>query len=403
MNAYLQEERQRCQELASQLGREQQGSESRAAEAARLATLAQQATEELMTAREAAQAERSRAEQLLHDKAALQGRVSAAACCCRVGGGPVRGQLLRRLLSLRACRGLLLGSCARPQVSRLACGSCTGAVTCFTVCVPGRSSFDFGRALYGAPPPCWVQVEALQETLGRLDKADDVVMRLTEEKAALELALRGARAEGDAARAAAEERRECCAQAEAACEELKRQLDVTLAQREVAHAAVEGAADQLQALTDSHEGLERQLEAASAELAAAQHEAAQRGALVQHLQQRAAELEGDLRQAADQRDAAVSQLQRMEHQLSATQQEAAAQRQAAAEAAEQLAAVAPEARGLHAKVQSLQAANSSLKEDVKVGLSSVQRACDNQARRCGCDTQSLPRRPAAAAASELAC
>ena len=32
MNAYLQEERQRCQLLASQLGREQQGSESRAAE-----------------------------------------------------------------------------------------------------------------------------------------------------------------------------------------------------------------------------------------------------------------------------------------------------------------------------------------------------------------------------------
>lgn len=33
MNAYLQEERQRCQLLASQLGREQQGAESRAAEA----------------------------------------------------------------------------------------------------------------------------------------------------------------------------------------------------------------------------------------------------------------------------------------------------------------------------------------------------------------------------------
>ena len=32
MNAYLQEERQRCQLLASQLGREQQGSESRAVE-----------------------------------------------------------------------------------------------------------------------------------------------------------------------------------------------------------------------------------------------------------------------------------------------------------------------------------------------------------------------------------
>lgn len=45
---------------------------------ARLSALAQQATEEVMAAREAAQAERSRAEQLAHDKAELQGRVSAA-------------------------------------------------------------------------------------------------------------------------------------------------------------------------------------------------------------------------------------------------------------------------------------------------------------------------------------
>lgn len=81
MNAYLQEERQRCQQLASQLGREQQGSESRAAEVSRLATLAQQATEDLMAAREAAQAERSRAEQLLHDRAELQGRVSIDVDC----------------------------------------------------------------------------------------------------------------------------------------------------------------------------------------------------------------------------------------------------------------------------------------------------------------------------------
>lgn len=75
MNAYLQEERQRCQELASALGREQQGSESRAAEVARLSALAQHSTEEVMAAREAAQAERSRAEQLLRDKAELQGKV----------------------------------------------------------------------------------------------------------------------------------------------------------------------------------------------------------------------------------------------------------------------------------------------------------------------------------------
>ena len=75
MNAYLQEERERCQQLASQLGREQQGSESRAVEVGRLAALAQQSTEEVMAAREAAQAERSRAERLLHDKAELQGKV----------------------------------------------------------------------------------------------------------------------------------------------------------------------------------------------------------------------------------------------------------------------------------------------------------------------------------------
>lgn len=75
MNAYLQEERLHCQQLASALGREQQGSESRAAENARLAAIAQTSTEEVMAAREAAQAERSRAEGLAHDNAELQGKV----------------------------------------------------------------------------------------------------------------------------------------------------------------------------------------------------------------------------------------------------------------------------------------------------------------------------------------
>lgn len=213
---------------------------------------------------------------------------------------------------------------------------------------------------------CPLQVEALQETLGRMDKADDVVLRLTEEKAALELAVRGAKAAAEAAQVEGEERREYAGQLETTCAELRRQLDATLAQQEVAHAAVEGAADQLQALTDSHEALERQLEAASAELAAAQHDAAQRGAHAQHLEQRLAELEGVVRQAAGQRDAALAQLQGMQRQLGAAQHEAAAQRQAAAEAAEQLAAAAADAGGLRAQVHSLQAANSSLKENVKV-------------------------------------
>ncbi len=211
-----------------------------------------------------------------------------------------------------------------------------------------------------------LQVEALQETLGRMDEAGDVALRLTEEKAALELALREAKAAAEATQAAGEERREYAGQLEATCAELRRQLDATLAQQDVAHAAVEGAADQLQALTDSHEALERQLEAASAELAAAQRGAAQRGALAQHLEQRLAQLEGEARQVAAQRDAAMAQLQGMERQLGAAQQEAAGQRQAAADAAEQLSAVAAEARGLHAQVQSLQAANANLKENVKV-------------------------------------
>ena len=77
MNASLQEERQHCQALASQLGREQQGSESRAAEVTRLTALAQASTEEVMAAREAAQHERSRAEQLAHERAELQGKVRA--------------------------------------------------------------------------------------------------------------------------------------------------------------------------------------------------------------------------------------------------------------------------------------------------------------------------------------
>ena len=85
MNAYLQEERQRCQQLSSQLGREQQGSESRAVEVGRLAALAQQSTEEVMAAREAAQQERSRAEQLLHDKASPHKAKSTQACLAAAG------------------------------------------------------------------------------------------------------------------------------------------------------------------------------------------------------------------------------------------------------------------------------------------------------------------------------
>lgn len=58
---------------------------------ARLAALAQHSTEEVMAAREAAQAERSRAEALAHDKAELQGRVSTAGlvavCVCGVQNG----------------------------------------------------------------------------------------------------------------------------------------------------------------------------------------------------------------------------------------------------------------------------------------------------------------------------
>lgn len=77
MNAYLQEERQRCQQLASLLGREQQGSESQAVEVGRLSALAHQSIDDVMAAREAAQQERSRAEQLLREKALLDGKVRA--------------------------------------------------------------------------------------------------------------------------------------------------------------------------------------------------------------------------------------------------------------------------------------------------------------------------------------
>lgn len=88
MNAYLQEERQRCQQLASALGREQQGSETRAVEVERLSALAQQSTEDVMAAREAAAAERSRSEGLARERAALQGKVRLRSWeACWIGGG----------------------------------------------------------------------------------------------------------------------------------------------------------------------------------------------------------------------------------------------------------------------------------------------------------------------------
>ena len=194
-------------------------------------------------------------------------------------------------------------------------------------------------------------MDALQDTLSRLEKADDVLLRLTEDKAALTAQLHDAQAAAAAARGAAEEAGRRAAAAEAAAAELRSQLEMAHNQQDVAHAAVEGAADQLQALTDSHEGLERQLAAASADLAAAQASAAARAQAVAQLEARCAALEGELQQTLQQHHSVLTQLQQAQRQLVATsaeleaaQADAAAAQQQAAEAQHQLEAQAADAQ-----------------------------------------------------------
>ena len=216
-------------------------------------------------------------------------------------------------------------------------------------------------------PPCPpLQVEALQETLQRLEKADDVLLRLTEDKAALQLQLRDAQAAAEGARAAAEERGRRAAEAEGTCLELQRQLDAALEQHDVAHAAVEGAADHLQQLTGSHEGLERQLAQASGELQAAQQELAQRTQLAARLEQAAMALDAELRQALHQRDSTYAQLQEAQRQLGAAQQEAAAQHHLGGELQQRLAAATAAQEALAAERQGLAEENASLKENLQV-------------------------------------
>ena len=86
----------------------------------------------------------------------------------------------------------------------------TPALLCFRCCAcPARPA----------------QVDALQETLQRLERADDVLLRLTEDKAALQLQLRDAQVAAEAAQAAAEERGQVAGEVESTCQELRRQLE----------------------------------------------------------------------------------------------------------------------------------------------------------------------------------
>jgi chromosome segregation ATPase len=211
-------------------------------------------------------------------------------------------------------------------------------------------------------------VDALQETLQRLEKADDVLLRLTEDKAALQLQLRDAQAAAEGVRAAAEERGRQAAEAECACLDLQRQLDAAMEQHGVAHAAVEGAADHLQQLTGSHEGLERQLAQASGELQAAQQELAQRTQLAARLEQAAMALDAELRQALHQRDSTNAQLQEAQRQLAAAQQEAAAQHHLGGELQQRLAAAVAAQEELAAERRGLAAENANLKENLQVCL-----------------------------------
>ena len=210
------------------------------------------------------------------------------------------------------------------------------------------------------------QVLALQETLQRLEKADDVLLRLTEDKASLQLQLHESQVAATRAQSEAEERGRHAAEVDGTCQDLRRQLDAAMAQHDVAHAAVEGAADQMQQLTDSHEALERELAAAGAQLEAAQGELAQRAQQAPQLEQRVTALEAELRQGLQQRDAALAQLQELHRGLGAAQQEAAAQHQLAAEGRERLAAAATEHEGLATQLAGLQAENDNLKDNLKV-------------------------------------
>ena len=412
MNAYLQEERQHCQQLASALGAEQQGSESRAAEAARLGQLAQQATDELLEAREAAAEERRRAEQLARERAELRGRVSAG-----VGPWPV-GMVQRR--------GRPGGSCTLDANSASSGSTLVHVDTLQST--PGRldhaslhcfAAMSF-QPIFRTVPQLAVQVEALQSTLGRLDRADDVVLRLTEEKAALALEAHDARVAAATAASTAEEhsgyamqvlpgcpvRWGACLpaclpagwparhppsqaftpialwllQVEATCSELRRQLDAAAAQQEVAHAAVEAAADQLQALTDSHEELERQLEASLGELEAVRAEAERRGAAAAHAEQQAAALSRQLHSAVAVCNSTEGYLQEARRAAAASAAEAAEAREQAARAAARAAA----ADGVHAiasaKLEALRCENSGLKESIKVRVPVLRQGTEGGAR-----------------------
>lgn len=210
--------------------------------------------------------------------------------------------------------------------------------------------------------PCLLQVDALQETLQRLERADDVLLRLTEDKAALTAALQESRATAEGAAAAAEAR---AAAAEADAAELRRQLEAAAAQEDAAHATLEAAADQMQALADSHEELERQLAAAAADADTAHAELAQRARRECQLEESAAAADEELRQALNQRDAAVAQLQMLLPQLAAAQQAAAEQQREGGVARERLQAAWQEREELAGRLRSVADENGGLRESLK--------------------------------------
>lgn len=194
-----------------------------------------------------------------------------------------------------------------------------------------------------------------------------MLLRLTEDKAALQLQLRDAQVAAQGAQAAAEERDQVAVEVESTCQELRRQLEAAMEQHDVAHAAVEGAADHLQQLSGSHEGLERQLAGACAELEVTQGELAARTQLAGRLEQAAMALDAELRQALHQRDSTYAQLQEAQRQLAAAQEAAAAQHHAGGEMQQRLNAAGAAREEMAADREALVGENASLKENLLVG------------------------------------
>lgn len=218
----------------------------------------------------------------------------------------------------------------------------------------------------------WMQVAALQETLQQVERADNVLLALTEDKASLQVQLRDARAASDAAERETVDLKQRCGELEVAHLALQQQLEAALEQQGAAQAAVGLAADQLQQLSESHVALVRELEQAALEMAAAQQELSLRGEAVGRLEQQVVSLEAQAQQLWAKGDALAHHAQHHQQQALVAQQAALGMEQQGKAEAQRLEEAQAERAQLEAALRAAHAEVERLRE----GMAALQAECN---------------------------